>query len=172
VCGNGVVDGSDETCDKAITAGHDGACAASCDDNDPCTDDSTSGRVEDCTRTCTHAEKTACSDGDRCCPSGCMGADSDCNRICGDSVVQDQETCDPQSTCPTTCPDDGDPCTAEKLTGTPGNCDVKCEHEPILTCSGSTSDRCCPTPGCQGGKLDGAKFDTDCSASGALVPGP
>jgi hypothetical protein len=172
VCGDGVVDAPDEACDKAITAGHPGACAASCDDNDPCTDDSTSGRVEDCTRTCSHAPKTACADGDRCCPDGCSGADSDCHPSCGDGQVQDKETCDPPSSCPTTCPDDGDPCTEEKLTGTPATCDVKCEHRPILTCSGSTSDRCCPTPGCTPNKTDGAKFDSDCAGSGGAVSLP
>jgi hypothetical protein len=169
VCGDGVVDGLDETCDKAITAGHDGACPASCDDNNPCTDDSTSGRVEDCTRTCTHAAKTACSSGDRCCPMGCAGADSDCDPTCGDGVVQDRETCDLPATCPTTCPDDGDPCTGEELTGTSDSCDVTCNHSPILTCSGATSDGCCPTPGCEGVRLDEDRYDVDCRSSSAAV---
>jgi hypothetical protein len=93
---------------------------------------------------------------------GCNGADSDCNPVCPNGVVQMNETCDPPSSCPTTCPDDGDPCTEEKLTGSPSTCNVRCEHDPILTCSGSVSDRCCPT-GCSGGKYDGAKFDNDCS---------
>jgi hypothetical protein len=179
VCGDGVVDDSTETCDRAITAGHDGACPASCDDNNPCTDDSTSGRVEDCTRTCTHAAKTACSSGDRCCPMGCAGADSDCDGVCNDGIVQDrrreepdQETCDPSSSCPTTCPDDGDPCTEEELTGTSASCDVTCNHWPIVTCSGSISDRCCPTPGCDGGRVDEDRFDIDCRSLGAALSTP
>jgi hypothetical protein len=161
VCGNGIVD-SDESCDKAITAGKPGACQSSCDDGDPCTTDSTSGRVEDCTRACSHAPVTACSAGDRCCPTGCTGmTDSDCVPVCGNSLVESKETCDPPSSCPTTCADDGDPCTKEQLVGAPEDCRAECQHVPITTCSGSTSDHCCPTPGCSS-KSDSASFDTDC----------
>jgi hypothetical protein len=168
VCGNGVVEQPDEPCDKAITAGNAGACPASCDDNDACTVDTTSGRVEDCTRVCTHAPITACAAGDRCCPTGCTGAtDSDCVPVCPNGLVEMSETCDPPTSCPSTCADDGDPCTAERLSGDARACNVRCEHIPILTCSGATSDRCCPT-GCAA-RNDSSKFDTDCS--GGTGPG-
>jgi hypothetical protein len=165
VCGNGIVD-PDETCDRGITAGNPGACLASCDDNDPCTEDATRGRVEDCTRACSHALITACVDGDRCCPTGCSAAsDRDCNPpVCGNGVVERTESCDPPSSCPTTCPDDGDPCTEEKLTGDALACNLRCEHRPITACSASAPDRCCPT-GCSG-KSDATSFDTDCPPPG------
>jgi hypothetical protein len=161
VCGNGVVEAPDEACDKAITAGHPGACPASCEDADPCTVDTASGTVDDCTRVCSHAPITACADGDRCCPTGCDGAtDHDCNPVCGDGTVQAGETCDPTPSCRTTCPDDGDACTEEKLSGSAATCNLRCEHLPILGCQGSASDGCCPT-GCSG-KTDSAMFDMDC----------
>jgi hypothetical protein len=171
VCGNAVVD-SGESCDKGITAGNTGACLASCDDGKACTMDSTSGKVEDCTRNCSHAPVTACAAGDHCCPAGCNPVtDSDCLPICGNGVVENNETCDPASSCPTTCPDDGDPCTQEKLSGRAEDCDAVCLHLPILTCSGSVADQCCPTPGCSA-RQDSAKFDTDCAGSNLPPPGP
>jgi hypothetical protein len=65
------------------------------------------------------------------------------------------ETCDPPSTCPTTCPDDGDPCTTETLVGNPLTCNAACRHVPITTCSTAASDHCCPT-GCT------SATDSDC----------
>jgi hypothetical protein len=155
VCGNGVVE-MGETCDKAITAGNKGACSASCDDNNPCTMDVTAGRVEDCTRTCSFSEIKACAAGDRCCPAGCSEeTDRDCAPMCGNGIVEKGETCDPATTCPTNCPDDGDACTIEALVGDPTRCTAMCTHLPVTSCSGSDSDNCCPT-GCT------HRTDTDC----------
>jgi hypothetical protein len=155
VCGDGVVEPG-ELCDRAITAGMPGACARTCDDADACTTDLAAGSVASCTRACWHEPITACLDDDGCCPAGCTAAtDSDCSPRCGDGRIGDGETCDPPATCPTTCPDDGDPCTREQLVGDPTHCDAACRHLPITTCSGATSDFCCPT-GCT------SATDSDC----------
>jgi hypothetical protein len=156
VCGNGVIDGNDEKCDRGITAGFGGACPSSCDDADACTVDLVDGSVEGCTRVCLHHPVTACLGGDGCCPPGCNARnDADCATVCGDGRIGGGETCDPASTCPTACADDGDPCTREVLTGSPATCDVACRHVPIMTCSANVSDRCCPN-GCTHGT------DVDC----------
>lgn len=155
VCGNGVLEPG-EACDRAITAGVAGACAASCDDGDACTVDVTSGTVAACTRACSHAPITACLGGDHCCPAGCSpDSDSDCGGVCGDGIVGGGETCDPPSSCPSRCPDDGDRCTIERLVGDPTHCNAACVHAPITACSGDTSDGCCPT-GCD------SSDDSDC----------
>jgi len=146
VCGNRAVE-TGETCDRAITTGFAGACPRSCDDGDACTLDFGSGTIEGCTRACFHQAITACIPGDGCCPPGCGAADDDCNPSCGDGRVGAGETCDPPGSCPTSCADDGDPCTTEQLTGTAASCNVACRHVPITTCSGATGDSCCPT-GC------------------------
>ncbi len=155
VCGDGLVE-TGEQCDRAITAGMPGACAHSCDDADACTVDIASGSVASCTRACSHDAITACRDDDGCCPPGCtVATDSDCGPRCGDGRIGAGETCDPPTTCPTTCPDDGDPCTSEQLTGDPAHCNSACRHVPITACSGSRSDFCCPT-GCT------SATDSDC----------
>jgi hypothetical protein len=155
ICGNGVVEGK-ESCDRGITAGHQGACPSTCDDGNRCTVDIASGSTEGCTRTCSNHPVTGCVAGDGCCPAGCAAVgDPDCSPTCGDNRVGAGETCDPPSTCPTACPDDGDPCTAEQLTGSAAGCNTACRHVPITTCSGSTGDNCCPT-GCTKGN------DWDC----------
>lgn len=155
ICGNGAVENG-ESCDKGITAGNPGACSATCEQTAPCTAVTVSGRVEDCTRLCSYAPITACAAGDRCCPLGCNGqTDSDCAPVCGNGVVEGGETCDPPSTCPTTCPDDGDACTVETLAGGAATCNAACASAALTICSGKTSDRCCPT-GCTG------SMDVDC----------
>jgi hypothetical protein len=155
ICGDGVVETS-ESCDRAITAGQPGACARTCDDADACTIDQASGSVEGCSRTCSHTNITACIPNDGCCPDACSADnDSDCAARCGDEKIGAGETCDPPSSCPTRCADDGDPCTTEPLTGSSSTCNAACRHLPITACSGTKSDRCCPT-GCTRGT------DTDC----------
>jgi hypothetical protein len=145
ICGDAVLT-QGETCDRAITAGLAGACAATCDDGDACTTDWASGAVEGCSRACSHAPITACRTGDGCCPAGCTAAtDHDCAPICGDGLLEAGETCDPPQTCPTTCPDDGDPCTRAVLVGDAAHCNVACLHIPVTSCSGRTADFCCPT---------------------------
>ncbi|HXJ22595.1 MAG TPA: hypothetical protein VMT03_20420 [Polyangia bacterium] len=155
ICGDGVVE-TGETCDRAITAGLPGACAATCDDGDACTTDLASGSISNCTRTCLNAPITACLSGDGCCPPGCTAAnDSDCAPLCNDGIIEAGETCDPPTTCPTTCPDDGDACTIERLVGDPAQCTSACQHVPITACSGSTRDGCCPS-------ICTAATDSDC----------
>jgi hypothetical protein len=156
VCGNGKVEHG-ETCDRAITTGAPGACPHSCDDADACTLDFAAGSLETCTRACLHRPITACLSGDGCCPPGCSTtADSDCGPAhCGDGQVGAGETCDPPASCPTSCPDDGDPCTAERLIGDAASCTAACLHVAITTCVADTGDGCCPT-GCA------AANDWDC----------
>jgi hypothetical protein len=155
VCGDGVVE-IGEACDRGITAGLPGACPASCNDGDACTVDVAAGSVAACTRTCTHGAITACFSGDGCCPPGCTAAtDADCAPTCNDGRIQAGETCDPPSTCPTACPDDGDPCTIDRLVGDPRLCTAACEHVPITTCSGGRPDGCCPS-------VCSRTSDTDC----------
>jgi hypothetical protein len=154
VCGDGVVDTS-ENCDRAITAGAPGACARTCDDGNACTFDQASGSVEACSRTCSHTPITACVSDDGCCPAGCEASDADCAPRCKDGHIGAGETCDPPASCPTTCPDDGDPCTVEQMTGAADTCNAACRHVPIRACSGAKADSCCPT-GCT------ASSDTDC----------
>ena len=148
ICGNAVVEPG-ETCDYGITAGNPGACPAICDDQKACTEDKTFGNPLDCTRFCDFAPRTVCRAGDGCCPAGCtVENDGDCAPpACGNAKIEAGETCDPRSTCPTRCPDDGDACTADVISGDGASCTAACVHKPITACSGATQDGCCPT-GC------------------------
>jgi hypothetical protein len=109
---------------------------------------------------CTFSVIKACAAGDRCCPMGCTAEnDRDCAPPqCGNGHVEAGESCDPPSSCPTTCASDGDPCTNDVIQGDPAACGALCAHVPITACSGAVSDRCCPT-GCSPGR------DADCQAS-------
>ncbi len=157
VCGNLVVE-SGETCDPP------GACPTACDDGLPCTTDYVSGSAAACTATCATAPVTACDDGDLCCPSDCnMLTDDDCSANCGNGVVEPGETCDPPASCPSSCAD-GNPCTADSITGSAVNCNAACSNVTITTCVGG--DGCCPS-GCN------AVNDPDCSpVCGNLVVEP
>ncbi len=71
VCGNGITEPPDETCD--------GNCPASCSDGNPCTTDSMTGSAGQCNVECMHSQVTSCGADDGCCPSGCSEAnDGDC----------------------------------------------------------------------------------------------
>ncbi len=146
-CGNGVVE-KGETCDPKST------CATTCDDGNACTLDRMTGSSANCSVACSHTAITTCVSGDGCCPAGCnANTDSDCSPSCGNGVVEKGETCDPKSSCPTTC-DDGIACTVDQMTGSRANCNVACSHTAITTCVGG--DGCCPA-GCN------ANTDSDCS---------
>ncbi len=142
LCGNALLEPG-EACDRGITAGNPGACEYACDDGKSCTTNLTTGSVENCTRQCSFNPITACSGGDGCCPVGCSFAtDPDCAPICGNGTLEDDETCDPPASCPTSCRDEGDACTSAKLVGDPGLCTARCTQVPILECS-AMSDQCC-----------------------------
>ena len=147
ICGNGVIE-SGETCDPVES------CPAVCDDGNACTTNDMSGSAETCNVACSFSSITTCAPGDGCCPTGCNpSTDTDCSATCGDGTVDENETCDPPSTCPMSC-DDGDACTVDLLTGSIQNCNVACSNSPITTCV--SGDGCCPA-GCT------SASDSDCS---------
>ena len=157
-CGNGVVEPG-ETCDPGYL------CPTSCTDGDSCTIDQMTGSSANCNVACSHIIITTCVAGDGCCPAGCnANTDSDCSPTCGNTVVEGGETCDPPSSCPTSC-NDGNACTSDQMTGSSANCNVTCSHTSVTTCV--TGDGCCPA-GCN------AKTDPDCSptcGNGVVEPG-
>lgn len=151
VCGNGTLEAG-ETCDPGST------CPTDCNDNNSCTTDRLEGNPATCDVACVNTVTTACEPDDGCCPPGCDSTiDSDCSASCGDGVVDDNETCDPVSTCPATC-DDGDACTLDQMTGSAESCSAACANTPITTCI--SGDGCCPT-GCT------SIGDSDCAGSSA-----
>jgi hypothetical protein len=148
-CGDGTVD-TGETCDPPSS------CPTSCDDKNACTTDALSGSAAACTATCGYSAISACKGGDSCCPKGCDSTkDSDCSASCGNGVVETGETCDPKSSCPTSC-DDKVACTEDLMTGSADNCNVACANTTISACKGG--DGCCP-PGC------GVTTDDDCTSA-------
>ena len=157
-CGNHIVEPS-ETCDPPSS------CPTSCNDGNVCTVDQLTGSSANCNVACSHTSITTCTSGDGCCPAGCnANTDSDCSPTCGNGVVEPGETCDPASSCPTSC-NDGNVCTVDQLTGSSANCNVACSHTSITTCT--SGDGCCPA-GCN------ANTDSDCSptcGNGVVEPG-
>jgi hypothetical protein len=88
--------------------------------------------------------ETACKAGDDCCPPGCNSTnDDDCAVKCGNGVREGSETCDPLSTCPTSCPNQG--CQLREVKN-PGTCKAACENSRTQTQCASGDD-CCP-PAC------------------------
>ncbi len=136
-CGNGVVD-PNETCDPP-------ASCPSCDDGIACTLDTRTGSAANCNVSCGHTSIVSCENGDGCCPPGCsLASDHDCSASCGDGVLDAGETCDPPSTCPSTC-NDGNACTVDSTAGSAASCNLSCGHTGITTCG--PNDGCCPA-GC------------------------
>ena len=153
-CGNGVVDPA-ETCDPPET------CAESCTDRNACTVDTLAGSAANCNVRCVLTPVTACNSGDGCCPDGCSSAaDSDCSSSCGNGEIDENETCDPVSTCPTQC-DDMNACTVDRLTGNVEACSAACSHMPIAECA--NGDGCCPA-GCV------QQDDDDCAPQAPPAP--
>jgi hypothetical protein len=74
--------------------------------------------------------------------------------------VESGETCDPKSSCPTSC-DDNNACTTDQMTGSRGNCNVACSHTAITACIGG--DGCCPTE-CT------SDIDSDCPPPDGSAP--
>src|SRR5262249_51897722 len=147
-CGNGVIEPG-ETCDPPSS------CPTACDDHDACTIDGTTGSAANCNLACTHSAIVTCANGDGCCPAGCnANNDSDCSASCGNGVIERGETCDPPSSCPTSC-SDGDACTIDTLVGSAANCNVSCSRSQILDCA--DGDGCCP-------QFCNAVADNDCAA--------
>ena len=146
ICGNGVVD-TGETCDRAITAGTRAPALSTCDDGNACTVDIASGSAAGCTRTCVHQPRHRLPRRRRLLPARLPGArpTATARRSCGDGRIGAGETCDPPSTCPTTCPDDGDPCTRRAADRRRRRAATStCRHVPITTCSGAAARRLLP----------------------------
>ncbi len=62
--------------------------------------------------------------------------------VCGNGIIERGETCDPPSSCPTTCPGQN-ACYAAKTTGSAATCDLFCDGlTPVTTCK--SGDLCCP----------------------------
>lgn len=154
-CGNGIVEAG-ETCDPPS------ACPFTCIDGNPCTRDIRIGSAANCTAACLYHPITQCRDNDMCCPAGCTeNEDDDCSSTCGNGIVETGETCDPPSSCPSTC-DDGDECTDDTSIGSAANCTADCLHENISGCI--DGDGCCPA-GCD------ANTDNDCSSTPTPICG-
>ncbi len=146
-CDNGVVEAG-ETCDPISS------CPTACNDGDSCTTDTLVGDPSQCTAECTTQAITTCANGDGCCLSICnANTDDDCSAVCGNDEVEPGETCDPVSSCPTSC-NDGDVCTVDTLSGDPSLCTSSCSYPPLATCV--DDDTCCPS-NCN------ANTDNDCS---------
>ena len=79
---------------------------------------------------------------------------------CGNNTLEEDETCDPPTSCPATCADD-DSCTISTLIGRAEDCTAACEVVQITLCQ--SGDGCCP---------DSCIFpaDRDCTPPDAGVP--
>jgi cysteine-rich repeat protein len=91
-CGDGAVQAdAGETCEPGSAT----PCPASCDDENTCTVDGSTGSADTCTLTCTHQTISEPAPGDLCCPEGANSlTDADCPAVCGNNVVELAEACD------------------------------------------------------------------------------
>lgn len=99
-CGDGRVDSASETCEPSNPRA---PCPKSCDDGDPCTDDHTTGSLDNCNLACSHSSIRTPRDDDGCCLASAQGADSDCGAVCGNGVLESGEECDGGADCTDTC---------------------------------------------------------------------
>jgi cysteine-rich repeat protein len=177
-CGNGTLDSDvGELCDTNIASGP-GACPASCDDSNACTEDAKMGTG--CIAECVYSNITAPANGDGCCPPGATDMnDSDCPASCGNGTVDPGETCDTGITagagaCPMAC-DDTMACTRDVLNNA-NTCQAACSSSPITMAE--NGDGCCPagansnidndcTPMCGNGVLEMGEACDTMIASGA-----
>jgi cysteine-rich repeat protein len=110
------------------------------------------------------------SGGDGCCPDGANATtDSDCEPRCGNGVREPGEACD-GSSCPSSCPEDSNPCTTNRLRGSRSSCDAACVEEQVTEID--DDDGCCPTgtssgadadcgPPCGNGRIDSGEACDD-----------
>jgi hypothetical protein len=135
VCGNGVIE-SGEECDPP------GSCPTTCP-NRGCTRFVLQGSASGCTAVCVSmGTESRCMPDDGCCPAGCdANSDRDCLIKCDNGVKEGSETCDPLSSCPTTCPAVG--CQLRKLINA-GTCTAECVNDRQQTACKS-GDGCCPS---------------------------
>ena len=149
LCGNGVQD-IGETCDPPAT------CVTSCPaTQDPCTQFTFVGSAETCNAQCVATPVTNLLDGDGCCPTGgTADTDTDC-MLCGNGQLDVGETCDPPSTCPTSCPPPNG-CMQSIEVGSPLTCNAECVGTLIVT--PKDGDSCCPNGAT-------AQTDSDCQAA-------
>src|SRR5436190_10784357 len=139
-CGNGKIEPGEE-CDPP------GSCPTTCPAMG-CTRFMLQGAAAACTARCVQiAPQTACASGDGCCPTAptaCTSVnDSDCAIKCDNGMREGMETCDPLSSCPTSCPAQG--CELRKLVN-PASCTAACVDDRKQT-ECVSGDGCCPS-GC------------------------
>jgi hypothetical protein len=158
-CGNGRVDDI-EHCDIAIRQGEPGACPQQCANPVGCIQSRLAGQR--CGARCQDVEITDLVAGDGCCPAmATPRSDSDCSATCGNGKIEAGETCDPITACPPpeTCTS-SDACMIARYSGSPSQCNVRCEIRPVTICK--SGDGCCPL-GCT------PSTDRDCDG-GASTP--
>jgi cysteine-rich repeat protein len=149
LCGDGKLSAG-ESCDTAIAQGAPGACPKQCASPDPCRPRELVG--EGCDARCVERTITVAKNADGCClPGTATNADSDCTAVCGNNIIEQGESCDPQSSCGKC--ETSDPCLHSSLTGAAASCNVECSWTATASCS--AGDKCCP-PGCNPGN------DSDC----------